>query len=75
MKRGTKMIDTSQKEERVILLGVSLQNTQNFEMSMQELANLAKTAGANVVATYYQNREKYDSKTFIGSGKLTELKT
>ncbi|EHJ57593.1 GTP-binding protein HflX [Streptococcus urinalis FB127-CNA-2] len=74
MKRGTKMIDTSQKEERVILLGVSLQNTQNFEMSMQELANLAKTAGANVVATYYQNREKYDSKTFIGSGKLTELK-
>ncbi len=69
------MTETKVTQERVILLGVSLQTTENFEMSMQELASLAETAGALVVDTYAQNREKYDSKTFIGSGKLAELKT
>lgn len=68
------MTETKVTQERVILLGVSLQTTENFEMSMQELASLAETAGALVVDTYAQNREKYDSKTFIGSGKLAELK-
>ncbi|EHI68755.1 GTP-binding protein HflX [Streptococcus ictaluri 707-05] len=43
-------------------------------MSMTELANLAKTAGAQVVDSYTQKRERYDSKTFIGSGKLAEIK-
>ena len=42
-------------------------------MSMEELASLAKTAGAEVVGIYTQKREKYDSKTFVGSGKLEEI--
>ena len=42
-------------------------------MSMEELASLAKTAGAEVVGVYTQKREKYDSKTFVGSGKLEEI--
>ena len=40
---------------------------------MEELASLAKTAGAEVVGVYTQKREKYDSKTFVGSGKLEEI--
>lgn len=68
------MIDTSKRQERVILLGVELPDTENFDMSMEELASLAKTAGAEVVSSYRQKREKYDSKSLIGSGKLAEIK-
>lgn len=68
------MIETQEKQERAILLGVELQDTENFDMSMEELVSLAKTAGAEVVASYSQKRDKYDSKSFIGSGKLAELK-
>ncbi len=68
------MIDVKENQERVVLVGVALQNTENFDMSMQELASLAKTAGANVLESFSQKREKVDSKTFIGSGKLEELK-
>lgn len=68
------MIETSKHQERMILLGVELPDTENFEMSMEELASLAETAGAEVVSSYRQKREKYDSKSLIGSGKLAEIK-
>lgn len=68
------MIETSKHQERVILLGVELPDTENFEMSMEELASLAETAGTEVVSSYRQKREKYDSKSLIGSGKLAEIK-
>ena len=68
------MIETATQEERAILIGVELQETQHFDMSMEELASLAQTAGAQVVATYTQKRERYDSKSFVGSGKLEEIK-
>ena len=68
------MIETAQKQERVLLIGVALQDSQNFAMSMEELKSLAETAGAAVVATYTQNRDRYDSKSFIGSGKIDEIK-
>ncbi|MGT2800045.1 GTPase HflX [Streptococcus marmotae] len=68
------MIETRKEEERALLIGVELQQTENFVMSMEELASLAKTAGAVVKGSYTQKREKYDSKTFIGSGKLEEIK-
>ena len=68
------MIETSKHQERVMLLGVELPDTENFEMSMEELASLAETAGAEVVSSYRQKREKYDSKSLIGSGKLAEIK-
>jgi len=67
------MIETEKKEERVLLVGVELQGMDNFDLSMEELASLAKTAGAVVVDSYRQKREKYDSKTFVGSGKLEEI--
>ena len=68
------MIETEKQQERVILIGVELQGIENFSMSMEELASLAKTAGAQVVSSYIQKREKYDSKTFVGTGKLEEIK-
>lgn len=43
------MIETEKQQERVILIGVELQGAANFAMSMEELASLAKTAGAQVV--------------------------
>ena len=42
------------KEERVLLIGVELQGMDNFDLSMEELASLAKTAGAVVVDSYRQ---------------------
>lgn len=68
------MIETAKTIERVILVGVALQETENFDMSMKELASLAETAGAEVVGSYTQKRDRYDSKTFVGSGKLDEIK-
>lgn len=68
------MIETEKQQERVILIGVELQGIDNFSLSMEELASLARTAGAQVVSSYIQKREKYDSKTFIGAGKLEEIK-
>ena len=41
------MIETRQKQERVILIGVALPNSENFDLSMEELASLAKTAGGS----------------------------
>ena len=67
------MIETKKQEEKVLLVGVELQGSDNFAMSMEELASLAKTAGAIVKGTYTQKREKYDSRTFVGSGKLEEI--
>ena len=67
------MIETEKKQERVLIVGVELQDMENFDMSMEELASLAKTAGAEVVGVYTQKREKYDSKTFVVSGKLEEI--
>ncbi|EGV01048.1 conserved domain protein [Streptococcus oralis SK313] len=49
------MIETEKKEERVLLIGVELQGMDNFDLSMEELASLAKTAGAVVVDSYRQN--------------------
>ena len=37
------MIETAKQQERAILVGVELQETENFDMSMEELASLAKT--------------------------------
>lgn len=67
------MFETAESTERVILLGVELPSSQNFDMSMLELVSLAQTAGAEVVRSYRQKRDKYDSKSFVGSGKLQEI--
>lgn len=61
--------------ERVILVGVWTEGTTaEIDASLAELAALADTAGAEVIETLYQKRDKPDPGTYIGSGKVRELK-
>lgn len=72
------MYENAEKEERAILVGAhrglldSLLDTT--EESMHELSELAKTAGAEVLGEVVQNREAADKATFIGEGKLLEVR-
>lgn len=62
--------------ERVILVGVITQNQTEEKLSeyMDELAFLAYTAGAETIARFTQKLQQPDSKYFVGSGKLNEIK-
>jgi len=64
------------KDERAILVGVSLPNTtvEDEQESLDELAQLAHTAGAEVVDRFVQNRTRLDGKTYIGSGMVERIK-
>lgn len=62
------------KPETAVLVGVDL-GEYDCEASLDELEELAKTAGAEVEARVTQRRETPDSATFIGSGRLREIKT
>lgn len=61
-------------EERVILVGVQENNGEDTEESLQELAELACTAGAETVGSLIQNREAIHQGTYIGKGKIEELR-
>ncbi len=61
-------------EERVILVGVSFQDGDDTEDSLVELAELVKTAGAAVAGTAVQNRESIHPGTYVGTGKLQEIR-
>jgi GTP-binding protein HflX len=62
--------------ERSVLVGVSLPNSgrAQTEEHLDELARLADTAGAQVVGRLLQERDQPDVRTFIGRGKVTELR-
>lgn len=60
-------------EERVILVGVSTGDGDDTEQSLDELEELAKTAGAVTVGRVIQNREQIHPGTYIGSGKIAEV--
>lgn len=60
-------------EEKVILIGVSEQDGDDAEDSVEELKELVKTAGAAVVGTLIQKREKIHPGTYVGTGKVTEI--
>ena len=69
------MINLEEKQERVLLVGVeTFENSENFESSMLELAELTKTAGGIVIDAFTQKRDKYDTKFLIGSGKLEQMR-
>lgn len=70
------MIDTHKPAERAFIVGVKLQNDTHEEVkeSLEELASLVDTAGAEVVESFIQNKTKADSAFFIGKGKVYELK-
>ena len=61
--------------EKVVLVGVWTQGTAlDAENSLKELAALAETAGSQVMEGLIQRRDKADSATFIGSGKVIEVR-
>jgi GTP-binding protein HflX len=61
--------------ERVVLVGVWTEGSStDAENSLRELAALAETAGSEVLEGLMQRRDKPDSATFIGSGKVSELR-
>lgn len=61
-------------KERVILVGVQENDAEPEEESLDELAELARTAGAEVAGRLIQKREAMHSVTYIGKGKILELK-
>ncbi|MEJ7914110.1 MAG: GTPase HflX [Chitinophagaceae bacterium] len=65
-----------QQEERAVLVGVILkeQTEQQAQEYLDELSFLAETAGAVTVKRFTQKLAHADSKTFIGKGKLEEIK-
>ncbi len=68
------MYEMEQIDERVILVGIDTGNEEAANRSLDELSELAKTAKAAVVGRLIQPRESAHPGTYIGKGKLTELK-
>lgn len=68
------MIDTSEVIEKVILVAVKRNDRDNTEESLDELKELAQTAGAVTLAKVIQNREGFHSATYVGKGKIEELR-
>jgi GTPase len=66
-----------QKEERAILVGLVQkdQTDEQVQEYMDELSFLAETAGAVAMKRFTQKLQHPDSKTFVGKGKLEEIKT
>jgi GTP-binding protein HflX len=78
---GTELTDVTEVEyrelrlEKVVLIGVwSGGDLAVVERSMAELAQLAETAGSQVLDALLQRRDQPDASTYIGSGKLAELR-
>ncbi|MBU3734343.1 MAG: GTPase HflX [Candidatus Planktophila sp.] len=78
---STELQDISEAEyrqlqlERVVLVGVWTEGTiKDAENSLAELKALAETAGSEVLEGLIQRRDKPDPATYIGSGKVAELK-
>lgn len=65
--------ENSQSPERAVLLGVDT-GEYDCEVSLAELSELCKTAGAETVCVIAQKLENPNPATYIGSGRLTEVK-
>ncbi len=68
------LIEIKDTEERVILVGVNASDGEDTESSLDELEELVKTAGGTAVGRLIQNRERIHPGTYLGKGKLDELR-
>lgn len=68
------MIELMEQEERVILVAVSTGEDDDTAASVDELEELASTAGAVTVGKVIQNRENVHPGTYLGKGKIEEVK-
>src|SRR5699024_9752052 len=62
--------------ERILIIGVKrqIETEENFQCSIDELESLSATAGGDVIEIITQNREKIHPATYIGQGKIEEIK-
>ena len=65
--------ETDEIIERVILVGVAFDTDDDTERSLDELGELAKTAGAQTVGRMIQTRDNFHPATYIGKGALYEM--
>lgn len=68
------LFDMKDVEERVILLAVAVSDGDDTASSVDELEELVRTAGAVTVDKMIQNREKVHPGTYLGKGKIDEVK-
>ena len=68
------MIELKKESERVLLVGVGLPGQDDVEDSLKELSELAATAGAQTVGQVIQSREQIHPGTYVGKGKIDEIK-
>ncbi len=66
--------DIETLEEKGILVGVNLRNDDNFDYSMEELANLAEALDVEVAGFVTQNLERVNPSHYVGTGKIEEVK-
>jgi GTP-binding protein HflX len=69
-------IETEEPAERALLVGAKLKDRRNgwdIEDSLNELAQLAHTAGVEVVGKTWQRLQRFHAATLVGSGKVEEL--
>ena len=69
------MIELKKETERVILVGVCLPGQEDIDASLEELSELAKTAGAVTVGKVVQSRDQVHPGTYVGKGKIDEIKS
>ena len=71
------MYDTGKKQETAVLIGLinRSQDEDTAKENLDELEFLTETAGAKVLKRYTQRLEHPDSRTFIGAGKLNDVRT
>lgn len=68
------MIELREDTERLILVGVSLPGQEDTDRSLDELSELAATAGAKTVGRVIQGRDQIHPGTYVGKGKIEEIK-
>lgn len=68
------MQDSLNPPERAVLVAVDT-GAYDYVSSLSELRELSKTAGAEVVDSFVQSRPTPDNATYVGEGKLTEIRT
>lgn len=69
-----KTFDTAEKKEKIVLVAVATSDEDDAVQSLVELEELGQTAGAQTVAKLIQNREKIHQATYIGKGKIEEVR-
>lgn len=68
------LYEIKEEAEQVILVGVSVGDHDDTEESLDELKDLVKTAGATAVGMVIQRREMIHPATYVGKGKIEEIK-